>query len=222
MDALNTLPLEVVLRILDLCSLTDLANLTRLSCLWHESIKGNLQEAIYQSRVDRPPGAFDLSFLKDSATFERYCEGTTTFKELCRRQTLLSRNWNSPQPRTKEFIYRIVGDDKDLSIWHLDLKRRFIISSSWGDKTRLELNEVLNVTDIDTQEVLWSDARYYRDLQYRDGVAVFQPYPNDGRLLEVWKIDDSQPRGVFRKFGELTHDWTVKGLDLGPDRLCTV
>ena len=88
------------------------------------------------------------------------------------------------------------------------------------------MNGRLNVTDIDTQEVLWSDARqdrrYYKDLEYRDGVAMFQPDLYDASLLEVWKIDDNQPRGVFRKFGELTHECDVEGNDLGPDHLCTV
>jgi len=226
MTYFNNLPLEVVLRILEFCSLADLANLTRLSRSWHDFIDGSRQEIIYQSRVDRPPGASDLSFLEDSATFERYYEGIATFKKLCRRQTLLLRNWNSSRPLTKEFLYRIVGYDKALSLWHLDLKRRFIISFSTGDKPSLELNERLNVTDIDTQELLWSDAirctRYCKKFKYRDGIAVFPPIVNDGSLLEVWKTDNSQARGVFRKFGDLVHDCDVDGIDLGPDHVCTV
>ncbi|KAJ6088707.1 hypothetical protein N7486_009968 [Penicillium sp. IBT 16267x] len=222
-DPLAILPPEIVLRILDFAPVSTLASLTATSTAWHEFIDVTHQEAIYssESKTSHPPGTTrDLSFLSNAGTFARSFEGTTSWKDLCRRQTLLACNWADSCPITQESVLQ-VGNDP---IWRFrpDFKRRFFVSTSHAGG--------LNVTDMDTGCILWrlpssldrdEDAvRPYAHLEYQDGMAVFD---REGDAVEVWQADvDGAPRGEFRRIAVLNHDCQTRGFQLSYDTLCVV
>ncbi|KAA8647987.1 hypothetical protein EYZ11_004218 [Aspergillus tanneri] len=222
-DPLRLLPTEIVLRILEFTPISALASLTAVSHAWHRFIDVTHQEAIYasKSKTSRSPGATrDFSFLSDNTSFAKFFEGTTSWKELCRRQTLLSRNWAAVHPVTRESVLQ-VGNDP---VWRFraDFKRRFFVSTSQAGG--------LNVTDMDTGRILWSlpstldhaeDAvRPYAHLEYQDGMAVFD---REGDAVEVWQADlDGASRGVFRRIAVLNHDCQTRGFQLSYWTLCVV
>lgn len=103
MDPLERFPPEIVLRILDFSSVSSLACLTRLNRPWHKFIDETNQEAIYLSQTYNLPGSSGYP----TNSFVGYFEDAKGSKELCRRQTLLERNWNDKQPVTRESIYQV-------------------------------------------------------------------------------------------------------------------
>lgn len=213
-DPLVLLPTEIVLRILEFASVPSLASLTRTSRAWHDFIDNAHQDAIYSSssKVERPPACRDFSFLQEHKSFAKSLDGTSNWKELCKRQTLLRKNWDKEHPTTWESVIQ-VGEDP---VWRFkpDFKRRFIVSTSQAGG--------LNVTDMDTSRLLWQlsreEVRPYAHLEYQDGMAVWDRY---GNAVEVWKADDSE-RGVFRQTAILQHDVETRGFQLSYDTLCVV
>lgn len=222
-DPLALLPPEIVLRILEFAPISALASLTAVSKAWHQFIDGTHREAIYsaESKTKQPVGgARDFSFLSDSASFARLFEGTTSWKELCRRQTLLACNWAQSHPVSRESVLQ-VGNDP---VWRFraDFKRRFFISTSQAGG--------LNVTDMDTGHMLWrlpstldrdEDAvRPFAHLEYQDGMAVFD---REGDAVEVWQADhEGAARGEFRRIAILDHDCQTRGFQLSHWTLCVV
>ena len=146
MDPLNLLPPEIILRIIDVCPISALAALTRLTKSWHSFINETHLEAIYSS----PSKTFcassrrDLSVVSDFQSFAKYFEGVTSWKDICKRQTLLSRSWDCKAPLTGESVVQ-VGND---AVWRfrVDWTRRLIISTSQRGG--------LSVTDLDTADLL--------------------------------------------------------------------
>lgn len=224
-DPLARFPPEIVLRILEFSSVSALAALTVASKAWHQFIDHTHQEAIYTSeyKTFRPPGcprARELSFLSDAHSFSRLFEGTASWKDLCKRQTLLARNWADRRPMSQESVLQIGNDP----VWRFrpDFKRRFFVSSSHAGG--------LNVTDMDTGRILWrlpstedsdGDAvRPYAHLEYQDGMVVFD---REGDGVEVWQADqDDAPRGEFRRIAILNHDCQTRGFQLSYWTLCVV
>ena len=215
-DPLERLPAEVVLRVLDYCSIPSVAKLTRINSSWHKFIDKVHQDTVYSSpsKTSHPAGSRDLSFLEHSSSFARYFEGTASFKDLCRRQTLLSRNWNRKEPITRESVVQ-VGND---ALWRFraDFKRRSFISTSQQGG--------LNVTDMDTGNLLWrlpnDRVGPFAHLEYQDGTAVFNREGND---LEIWKTDlEGLPRGAFRQTAILPHDCQTRGFQFSYSTLCVV
>ncbi|KAJ5925266.1 hypothetical protein N7454_007905 [Penicillium verhagenii] len=222
-DPLALLPPEIVLRILDFAPVSALASLTACSSAWHEFIDVTHQEAIYssESKTLHPPGTTrDLSFLSSAGSFSKSFEGTTSWKDLCKRQTLLACNWADSSPITQESVLQ-VGNDP---IWRFrpDFKRRFFVSTSHAGG--------LNVTDMDSGCILWrlpssatqdeKSVRPYAHLEYQDGMAVFD---REGDAVEVWQADiDGAPRGEFRRIAILNHDCQTRGFQLSYDTLCVV
>ncbi|KAJ5110397.1 hypothetical protein N7532_000932 [Penicillium argentinense] len=222
-DPLTVFPPEIVLRILDFSPVSALASLTAASKAWHEFIDVTHQQAIYtsESKTRQPPGCSrDLSFLADARTFSRLFEETASWKDLCKRQTLLSRNWTDRQPMSQESVLQIGNDP----VWRFrpDFKRRFFVSSSHAGG--------LNVTDMDTGRVLWrlpstldsnGDAvRPYAHLEYQDGMVVFD---REGDAVEVWQADQGDaPRGEFRRIAVLNHRCQTRGFQLSYWTLCVV
>lgn len=221
-DPLTALPPEIVLRILDFTPVSALGSLTSTSRAWHQFIDGAHQDTIYScpSKTSRPPkklqspsNARDFSFLENYTSFSKYFDNVTSWKDLCKRQTLLERNWNAPQPVTRESVLQV----GNYAIWRfkVDFKRRFFISTSHGGG--------LYVTDMDTGSILWrlpslldttdGDAvRPYAHLEYQDGMAVFDRI---GDALEVWRIDEEAPeRGVFKRVAIIEHDCQTRGFQL--------
>ena len=216
MNPLEALPPEVVLRILDFSAISSIACLSRVTKSWHEFIENTHQEAIFSSysKTPHPTGSHDLSFLAGTQSFADYFSGTTTWKELCKRETLLARNWNSKTPVTRESVIQ-VGND---AVWRFraDFKRRFILSTSQQGG--------FNVTDMDSGNLLWSlpndRVRGFAHLEYEDGTAVWD---REGNAIEVWRTDYAGlPRGIFQRIAILPHDCQTRGFQLSYNTLCVV
>ncbi|KAI4911146.1 hypothetical protein J4E90_007404 [Alternaria incomplexa] len=221
-DPLTVLPPEIVLRILDFTPVSALGSLTAVSPAWHQFIDGTHQEAIYSSptktsqphKTSQPAGgARDFSFVNDYTSFSKLFDGITSWKDLCKRQTLLERNWNSQQPTTRESILQ-VGNH---AVWRFkaDFKRRIFISTSHAGG--------LYVSDMDTGRILWQlpsaldttedhAVRPYAHLEYQDGMAAFD---REGDAVEVWRTDqEGTARGEFQRVAVLDHDCQTRGFQL--------
>ena len=216
MDPLKRLPPEIILRIIEISPISTIAALTRVTRSWHSFIEETHQEAIYSSpsKTFYPNSRRDLSFITEFQSFARYFEGATSWKDICKRQTLLNRNWDDERPLTRESVIQ-VGND---AVWRfrVDWKRRLIISTSQRGG--------LNVTDLDTGNLLWrlpnDEVRPFAHLEYENGLAVFD---RAGNGLEVWKTGDHDlPRGTFRRTAILPHACTVRGFQLASKTLCVV
>ncbi|PLN80203.1 hypothetical protein BDW42DRAFT_171410 [Aspergillus taichungensis] len=222
-DPLSTLPPEIVLRILEFAPVATLASLTAASKAWHRFIDGAHQEAIYISKTTQPPGGVrDLSFLSNATSYTKYFEGTSSWKDLCKRQTLLSRNWAASPPASRESVLQ-VGNDP---VWRFrpDFKRRFFVSTSHAGG--------LNVTSMDTGRVIWrlpstldtvdgeDGVRPYAHLEYQDGMVVFD---REGDAVEVWQAGlEGAQHGEFRRIAVLNHDCQTRGFQLSFWTLCVV
>ncbi|KAK5684842.1 tRNA pseudouridine synthase 1 [Elasticomyces elasticus] len=216
-NPLLALPPELVLRILEFTPLPTLNSLTQSSKAWHDFIDKTHQDAIYfaynKTYIPNKPG-------NSPSSFSRYLEGNLSPKVLCERHTLLSQNWNSPNPLTSESVFQ-VGDD---AVWRIraDFQRRFLLSTSLGGG--------LYVTDMDSGELIWrlpstldrdwDSVRPYAHLEYENGTAVFD---REGNALEVWRTDvDDLPRGEFKRIAVLPHDCQTRGFHLAGGTLCVV
>jgi len=215
-DPLTCLPPEIMLRVLEYVPTAGLAVATRLSRAWNKFIDGTHQGAIYsmQKRTLHPEGTQGLRFLSQRASFARYFDDVESWKELCKRQTLLARNWSAEQPVTCESVLQIGNDP----VWRFraDFKRRFFVSTS-------QLGGV-NVTDMDSGGLLWhlpaDKVRPYAHLEYQDGTAVWD---REGNSLEVWKTDlEGLSRGHFERVAILSHDCPTRGFQLSYNTLCVV
>lgn len=223
LDPLSILPPEIVLRILEFTSISALASLTAVSKAWHGFIDLTHQEAIYssESKTSQPPGgARDFSFLSENTSLSKLFENTASWKDLCKRQTSLARNWADSHPVCRESVLQ-VGNDP---VWRFraDFKRRFIVSTSQAGG--------LNVTDMDSGRILWrlpstldrdGDAvRPFAHLEYQDGMAVFD---REGDAVEVWQAGlEGAARGEFRRIAILNHHCQTRGFQLSHWTLCVV
>lgn len=219
MDPLIALPAEIVLGILDFTPVSGVASLTRLSRAWHDFVDGIHQDAIYSSlsKTEHPPGAKDLSFLAQIESFDQYFEGTASWKELCKRQTLLQGNYGSAHPVITDNFMVPLFDANRVWRFRTDLKRRFFVCTSQDGG--------LTVTDVDGKGRLWhldhEEVPPFAHLEYADGMAVWSTL---GDTLEVWKTDEADlPRGTFRKVAALhcpLHH--LRGFHLMERTLCVV
>lgn len=218
MDPLRSLPAEIVLRIIDFACLDSLAQLTRLNQTWHQFIEITHQDVAYAGKL---PDVANLlnpeDYFSSLKTFSKYGDGVTSWKEACRRHTLLVRNWDAEQPVTRESIIHMKPPSHFVWRFKPDFKRRLVISTSQTGG--------VYVTDMDTGALLWSmqdegDVRGYAHLEYQDGTAVWDRF---GSTLEVWKTDlPDLPRGHFRNIGLLHHEAETRGFQLSFDTLCVV
>lgn len=222
-DPLAILPPEIILRILEFSSVSALASLLAVSKAWHRFIDVTHQQAIYgaESKTTQPPGGTrDLAFLSNTCSITNFFDGTSSWKDLCKRQTLLARNWAARHPVIQESVLQ-VGNDP---VWRFraDFKRRFLISTSHAGG--------LDVTDMDSGLILWrlpstedrdEDAvRPYAHLEYQDGMAVFD---REGDAVEIWQAEmDGAARGEFRRVAILNHDCQTRGFQLSYWTLCVV
>ncbi|KAF3031093.1 hypothetical protein E8E15_011657 [Penicillium rubens] len=222
-DPLTVLPPEIVLQILHFTPVSALASLTAASKAWHQFIDVTHQDAIYTSEAKTAQpigGSRDFSFLSDTHSYGKVFEGTESWKDLCKRQTLLARNWAKPHPVSQESVLQIGNDP----VWRFraDFKRRFFVSTSHAGG--------LNVTDMDTGLLLWQlpsvldtdgdGVRPHAHLEYQDGMAVFD---SEGDSLEVWQTDhEGAKRGEFRRIATLNHNCQTRGFQLSYWTLCVV
>lgn len=217
MDPLTVLPAEIVLRVLDFASLGSLAALTQTSQTWHGFIDNTHQDAIYAARVPNasPSNSPDTHF-GGLATFRPtfLSEGIKSWKEACRRRSLLAAAWNSPEPRPTVSVIQV--DTRPVWRFKPDFKRRIIVSTSQAGG--------INVSDMDRGNVLWSlgpqEVRPFAHLEYQDGTAVWDRF---GNALEVWKTDlPGCSRGEFRQVASLPHRAETRGFQLSFDTLSVV
>lgn len=220
-DPLQLLPSELVIRILDFTSTASISRLTLLSRNWHNFIDTIHQDAIYSAKVHRTSKQSNYhdfsSFDEDFASFAKYYSGISSSKDLCKRQTLLARNWSRSSPITRETVIGASTSTRD-PVWRFkpDFKRRIILSTHHTGG--------MKVTDMDTDQVIWSlrpqIVRPYAHLEYEDGTAVWD---REGNALEVWRTD--QPggqRGEFMRVAVLDHASQTRGFQLSYDNLCVV
>ncbi|KAH9888732.1 hypothetical protein F4778DRAFT_407293 [Xylariomycetidae sp. FL2044] len=212
-DPLEELPAELVLRVLDFASLGSIAKLTRTSRAWHRFIDEVHQDSIYTTKAPGATRQTELHrYFKDFKSFTKYGEGLSSWKELCRRRTLLERSWKSPVPDMSTAII-LVGDHP---VWRFrpDFRRRIILSTSHIGG--------MSVSDMDSGQILWArtkgEVRSFAHLEYQDGTAVFD---HSGNTVEVWKTDlPGLDRGHFRRVAILDHDVPLRGFQLSFDSLC--
>lgn len=217
MDPLCCLPAELVLHILDHLEPSGLASLLCTSKAWQQFIDMGHQDAIYASQTDHPPldnHTRDFSFLaRTTCSFARYFDDVTDWKDLCKRQTLLHRNWASDSPMTTASL---VNTGVFSAVWRFrpDFDRRFILSTSQMGGFR--------VTDMDTGQKLWGlpfdNVRPYAHLEYSDGWACWDRF---GDALEIWRHNESE-RGRFDLVTIIRHDVTTRGFMLAFPTLCVV
>ncbi|KAJ5676452.1 uncharacterized protein N7477_002085 [Penicillium maclennaniae] len=222
-DPLAILPPEIVLRVLDFAPIPALASLTAVSRAWHQFIDVTHQEAIYSSETkttkDSSVGR-NLSAFPEYTSFCGLYENITSWKDLCKRQTLLDKNWAKQRPVTRESVLQ-VGNDP---VWRFraDFQRRFFVSTSHAGG--------LNVTDMDTGRIIWRlpstlvrneyAVRPYAHLEYQDGMAVFD---REGDAVEVWQAGlEGAARGEFRRIAILNHNCQTRGFQLSHWTLCVV
>lgn len=220
-DPLQLLPSELVLRILEFASISSIAQLTRLNNTWHGFIDQTHQDAIYSAKTSQHSHSNSLidfsSFDEDSLSFSRYFSGVSSWKELCKRQTLLARNWSRNRPITRDLVIGASSSVRD-PVWRFrpDFQRRIVLSTHHTGG--------MKVTDMDSDRVIWSLSsevvRPYAHLEYQDGTAVWD---REGNALEVWRTD--QPggqRGEFLRVAVLDHNSQTRGFQLSYDNLCVV
>lgn len=217
-DPLVHLPSEIVLRIIEHATLSSVAKLTQLTRAWHAFIEETHQDAIYSShsKTQRPSQSRDFEFVNASLEFSKYYRDIQSWKDLCRRQTLLKKSWNRQHPITRESTIQ-VGNDP---IWRFrpDFKRRIFLSTSQMGG--------MNVTDMDSGSLLWrldvDTVRPFAHLEYEDGTAVWD---REGNAVEVWKTDIEDAdlaKGEFKRVAVLNHDRQTRGFQLTNNILCVV
>lgn len=216
-DPVVLLPAELVLRVLAFAPASAVAALTRTSKAWHDFIDGVNQDAIYAepSKNPRPEHCRDVSYLEEHGrSFAKYWHDVASWKELCKRRVLLERSWSEPEkPVTRESVIQVGSS----AVWRFrpDFRRRTIMSTSQEGG--------VNVTCMDSGQLLWrldaDEVRPYAHLEYEDGTAVWDRW---GNALEVWRTDDSLPRGHYRRIAILPHDYETRGFQLSHKNLCVV
>lgn len=216
MDPLKLLPTEVVLRILDFTPVSDVANLTQACRDWHVFIDEKHQNAIYghPAKTWRPYEHRDMSFISNLESFAKHFDDTESWRDLCKRQTMLRRNWNRKNPVTRESIVQ-VGND---AIWRfrVDFKRRIILSTSQEGG--------FYVTDMDSGSILWtlsaSEVPPCAHLEYDDGTAVWN---SENDTLQVWRTGLlGQSRGEFAHQHTLSVEYRSRGFELTDGTLVVV
>ncbi|KAI9657083.1 MAG: hypothetical protein M1821_003249 [Bathelium mastoideum] len=211
---LAVLPSEIVLKIIDYLPLPSIAALNRTSNAWHHFIEQTHQDRIYRSKADRPHADRDLAFLSQSESFLRYFDDITSWKQLCKKQFLLKKNWICDSPIVRESKIHTTNDE----IWRFrpDFKNRWVMSTFHQGGIR--------VTDMDNGEKLWhlpADAvRQYAHLEYDEGWAAWDRWGNG---IEIWKASNvPAKRGHFERVAILPHDYEIRGFHLVYPTLCVV
>ena len=217
-DRLKELPSELLLRVLEYLPPSALGSFLRTSKHYNHFIDHAYQDHLYRLNTDHPPSCNLFSFIESLVTYDEYYKGVATWKELCRRRTLLQFNWSERSPLTRQDVFQPGPDNLSQMhrVWRFrpDFNRRFIISTS--------LQGGVLVSDMDTKKTLWQlgrdNVRPYAHLEYSDGVACWDL---DAKNIEVWKASDKD-RGHFTKVAILPHDYMTRGFQLIYPTLCVV
>lgn len=166
MDPLAALPAEIVLRILEFASIDSIAALIGANSSWQAFIELH-EDAIYAPKIaDVKPGDTPHDYMKALKAFRPdLLSGVRNWKDVCRRRRLLTKAWESPKPVATIFQ---IGTNP---VWRfkIEFDSRFIVSTSQAGG--------INVTDMDTGDLLWSlgrhEVRPFAHLEYENGTAVW-------------------------------------------------
>nr|POE73089.1 hypothetical protein CFP56_31028 [Quercus suber] len=223
LDPLTRLPPETVLNILEFVHVSGIASLTRVSKAWHHFIDYEHQDMVYShaSKTSRPPDARDFAYLEEAEILSTYFHGIESWKDCCKRQTLLKKEWEMDSPAMLE---RVLDTKPDVWRFKPDFKRGFCITTHFGELDRsggLQVVDLRSRTDIIGGELWRNDqVRAYAHLEYDDGTMVFDSGRN---TLEIWKTDmPGLTRGEFRKTGTVEPRCDVKGFQLSFGSLCVI
>lgn len=209
---LTQLPAELVLRIIDNLSHCSTARLARCSKYWFTFIDDVHQEHIYANKADRPRGSRGLSFLDDQESYLQYMKDVGSWKEACKRQTLLCNNWARDPPIVQEAFIQVGRTP----VWRFrpDFKNRYIVSTSQSGG--------LSVTDMDTGRILWSlpedRVRPFAHLEYSHGYAAWD---RENNAIEVWRTCNAG-RGHMEQVAVIPHEFENRGFHLVYPTLCVV
>ena len=211
---LAQLPSEIVLRIIDYLPVSSIVALTQTSRNWHLFIDQAHQDHIFHSKTEHPKASRDFSFLSELPSFSNYYDDVSSWKQLCKKQTLLGRNWTCDLPTTRESFVHVFRS----AVWRFrpDFKNRWFMSTS--------VSGGIYVTDMDTGERLWSLSigyvRPYAHLEYDKGWAAWDRW---GNSIELWKaIESGEERGHFKQVAIIPHDCETRGFHLVYPTLCVV
>lgn len=175
MDPLAALPAEIVLHVLEFAPVGSIAALTRTSRSWHAFIDHVHQDAIYAAHLPGiSPASTPQEYMGALKSFRpgSISSGVNSWKEACRRRSLLQDAWNSPDPMPIATVIQIGTHP----VWRFkpDFDRRLIMSTSQAGG--------VNVTDMDTGDLLWSlgrnEVRPFAHLEYQNGTAVWVCLPD--------------------------------------------
>ncbi|KAK8065752.1 hypothetical protein PG997_012499 [Apiospora hydei] len=144
------------------------------------------------TKVDRPDGCRDLAFLREKRSLTDYFQGVESWRDLCKRQAKVRRNWLSDQPAVRGRTYKIGGDP----VWRfrMDFKRRFIVD-------------------------VRPFAHLEYDMER--GVAAWDRFGNSIEVWQA-NDEDEGSRGVFSRVAVLHHECETRGYQLSYDTLCVV
>ncbi|PIL33399.1 hypothetical protein GSI_04020 [Ganoderma sinense ZZ0214-1] len=194
MPALETLPAELVLRIVAYLPLQALRNLRLVSRSWHDffcehestiyhhaALLHNFIHSIH-TLLPEAKAAHPLKFLQD----------VPDWREYCRMYFQLQRNWFGGGEARAKFYG---GHPYDVHRLKVDEEHGILITThEFGG---------LTVFDLDTTEILWRlDSTYvrrYAHCEYENGFLVFDRL---GAFKEVWRLstlfDESEMPRFFR------------------------
>lgn len=222
-DPLQRLPPELVLHVLDFVSVSSLASLLRTSRAWNHFIDFSNQDTIY-TRLSRNalPSLFgrrNLSCLNDVQCFSKMYQGVATWKELCKRQTLLNKNWSAAKPVIRESI---ISGPPEVVMFHFqpDFQRRLIICTFFEGR--------LSVCDMDTGREIWhlEPTLGVQHLAYsaKQGIVCLTAESGGRESVEVWKWHESN-RGELERIAHLLPEcpgYFIRrsSINLGFDALC--
>lgn len=209
------LPAEIVLRILEFAPIGSIAALIGTSRLWQAFIHLH-QDAIYVAHLPHvSPATTPHEYVSAFKAFRTdLVSAVRGWKDVCRRRCLLQGAWNSPDPMPIATVFQIGVHP----VWRFkpDFDRRLIVSTSQAGG--------LNVTDMDTGDLLWSLGRHqvwpFVHLEYQNGTAVWDRF---GNALEVWETGlPGCEKGEFKNIALLHHQTETRGFQLSYDTLCVV
>ena len=219
----DSLPAELILRVIDWLPSAALSVLYRTSSGWNSFICTH-EQVIFASKVDHAiamPQRLRSPYVPPDARYlTKSFHSITSWKNLCMKQVLLRRRWMSMETQWRTSVIKMGRR----SVWRFraDFGRRLILSTH---KLR-----GLVVNDMDDGRQLWQHGVSLLDLdvvgsfshlEYSDGNACWS---NWGRPIEIWKHDDSldSKRGHFFRVALIPEDPFTRGFMLRYPTFCVV
>ncbi|KAI0759997.1 hypothetical protein BD413DRAFT_487088 [Trametes elegans] len=181
MTTLNTLPTELVLRILAYLPLQSLRNVRLLSRRWNEFVNVN-ESTVYHHAALLHNFVDSLETLLSEAKEARclkFLQDVPDWYQYCRKYFQLQKNWTGAGSGTPKFYG---GHPYDVHRIKVDEKHGLVITThEFGG---------LTVFDMETTKVLWrlgtGYVRRYAHCEYENGFLIFDRV---GTSKEVWRLE---------------------------------